>query len=134
MAMESINGFWNVTSIDSYYGEFITNGHNGLTTVRNEGNLGSFKFEQNGQVKYKFLRNDTIYQDPTNWVLKSGKELTVGFRATKYTVEVSTDYNFKVMFGDGSKNEMKDARKMELVHWPDKLSYGVGFVMTLSKQ
>lgn len=133
-ARESINGLWRVTTIESYYGEFTTHGHNGLDIVTNEGSLGSFEFEEDRQVKYKFLRNDTTYQDTASWVFTSTSERQVGFEVTKYGLDISSDYSFGVTFGDNTRNSAKDARQMTLIQWPEHAGYGVGIVILLSKQ
>ena len=133
-ANESIPGLWKVTSIKSFYGQFSDNGgHSGLDIKSEEGDLGYFYFTTGADVNYKFLRNDTTYENSANWNLQSRDERVSGFKVTKYTLEISNDFEFEVEFGDGSKNSQVRARQLELTQWPTEAGYGVGIIMQLSK-
>jgi hypothetical protein len=132
-ANESLLGFWKVTSIESFYGEFTANGHNGLNIVKNEGNLGNFDFSSSGEVRYKFLRNDTTYQDTTTWVLRSRTELNTGFKITKFSLDMLGMRKSEVEFGNNVQNSQKNAQLAKFINWPDKPGYGVGFIISLSK-
>lgn len=133
-AKESVIGEWKVTSIESLYGVFTTNGHNGLTPVNEAGNLGFFNFSESGELTYSFTRNDTLYQNTTEWKLHSTKE-RVGFNnVTKHKLDVAGFLNFEVMFGDGTKNSARNASEIELTNWPNSPGRGVAIILVLSKQ
>lgn len=108
-AKESLPGFWKVISIKSFYAQFSINGGNsGPNVISQEGDLGNFQFSENGVVSYMFLRNDTTYQDTTKWILQSRTERSSGFKVTKYSLDISSDLKFEVLFGNGAKNFTKE--------------------------
>ena len=134
-AKESVVGSWKVISIKSYYGQFSARGGSyGLNVISQAGDFGFFNFDDKGHADYKFVRNDTTYQNTAEWSLHSRNERVSGFRVIKYSLNISGDFEFDAAFGNGAKRSEVHARQLELTQWPNKSGYGVGIVMELEKQ
>lgn len=131
-AASSIKGDWEITAINSIYGDFSGNGFAPDTTIEESGELGTFMFNDD-MVEFNFTRNDTIYVGNGAWDIKA-KKVNSGFtKVTQFTLDIDTHFQFDVSFEDGTKNSEKKATSATFVEMPDD-GYGVLMELFLEKK
>ena len=113
-AVDSIEGFWQVTEIRSHYGRFSNGGYSFENTVREEGVIGSFSFSRD-MVEYTFTRNDTVYEGTSPWSLDHRKVQSGFSFEDRYTLVIGEEFVFDVTFGGGTRKSEKDAQSMTAV-------------------
>lgn len=113
-AIDSIEGFWQVTEIRSHYGQYAGGPLSIENTVLDTGIIGSFSFERDN-VEYNFTRNDTVYQGISPWKLNHRKVQNSFFLVSEFTLEIGEEFLFNVTFEDGTRNAERGARSMTIV-------------------
>lgn len=128
--IDRLIGRWNVIQINSYYGEFVENGHNGLDIVEETGDLGQFTFEDFDAMEYSFTRNDTIYVNSGSWGFQKDRFREIGFfKTTKLSITVPENQVFDVDF----RNSYGPENTIQLFMEPKNLGFGVAVELFLEK-
>lgn len=129
--IDSLRGTWQVTYIKSSYGEFFTNGFDTNEVLEEEGDLGTFIFNEK-TVDFDFIRNDTLYAGTALWKLDLEKVREGFFRSNAFTLTLEDNFDFEAQFGDATKNAEKNATALSLVDFPTQ-GFGVAIEMDLIK-
>lgn len=124
----SLNGSWQVTAIESIYG----NGSNDSDFVSEEGNLGQFIFG-NDSVYFEFTRNDTLYQGADRWHLHKTKVRDGFVKVPVFTLEIENNFSLTCEFDDGTRNSEKNATEITLLNEPEETGVGTWFMLFLDK-
>lgn len=132
-AINSLEGEWDVVSINSIYGEFLENGFSPDETISEEGQLGTFHFMES-TVEYEFERNDTTYSGNSPWSLEVSKVNNGFIKTNQFTLSIENHFLFDVTFGDATKNSEKNANEAKLVQSPTETGYGVQIEISLKKK
>ncbi|HCY82658.1 MAG TPA: hypothetical protein DHV22_14230 [Xanthomarina gelatinilytica] len=123
-------GRWKVVQVNSYYGEFVEIGHNGLDIVEETGDLGQFTFEDFETMEYSFTRNDTIYSNSGGWGYQQDRFREIGFfKTTKLSITVPENQVFDVDF----RNSYGPENTIQLFMEPKNLGFGVAVELFLEK-
>lgn len=118
-AEKSLNGEWNVTSINIQKGLFSNNTFQETESFNEPGQLGTFNFNEDN-VSFKFKLADLSYEDDTSWQLKYEK-INSGFvRVPDYKLSLGNGFLFDVSFEDATKNSEKNANKVTLTQIPNE--------------
>ena len=132
-AEKSIEGTWNVVEIISNYGDFSNNGFNPTETVSDVGELGTFTFTDNS-VDFNFTRNDTTYNGISSWNLDYEKVNSGFFKVPKFTLDISDQFLFDVIFEDNTKNAEKNATTVTFIENPTNDGFGIQIQLSLEKK
>ncbi|KQC30532.1 hypothetical protein [Flagellimonas eckloniae] len=128
---ESLIGTWKVTYIKSSYGEFFTNGAGSTEVLEEDGDLGTFIFNET-TVDFDFVRNDTLYAGSALWNLDLEKIRSGFFRENSFTLSIEENFIFDAQFGNATRNAEKNATTLSLFEFPME-GPGVAIEMELSK-
>lgn len=130
-ARESMVGNWNVVEIRSLYANFTENGFNPIETISEQGQFGTFNFEE-GVVDFTFTRNDTLFTGNSTWNLTMEKQQSGFFMENRYTLDIENEFIFDVAFGDRTQNSEKNAQEITFRNDPNP-GPGVAITMVLEK-
>lgn len=108
-AQRSLEGTWNVTAIESNYGDFSEAQVVIDSSAYEQGNLGTFRFGES-EFEFEFEGNDSLHQGSGKWLLNAQK-VNEGFvRVNQFTLILVDMIQFDVQFGDATKNAEKNAK------------------------
>jgi len=111
-AEKSLDGSWRVIKTYSAYGEKMELGTQTDEEFTEEGDLGSFTFND-ASVDYNYTRLDTLYEADSNWKL-SREKVNAGFtKAEQYKLNFDNK-NYICRFGDETKDAEKKATELTL--------------------
>jgi hypothetical protein len=130
-AQNSILGSWNVVEITSLYANFSDNGFTPIETISEQGQLGSFNFEEDS-VTFTFTRNDTLFTGSSTWNLTTEKRNQGFVRVTDFTLAIDNEFTFELVFEDDTINSEKDAQEITFTNNPNN-GNGVLINMVLEK-
>lgn len=136
-AERSLEGVWDITAIDSEYGEFTQSqfgsSFDSYDSISEYGLLGTFNFSET-TVDYEFIRNDTMYSGNETWNLELEKVNSGFTRVNEFTLNIENQFLFDVSFGDETKNAEKNATSLTFLESPSESGYAVRLQISLEKR
>ncbi len=131
--IDSLEGSWQVTTVESFYKIPQTDGSLEWSNVSEDGNLGRFEFAED-TVSFQFNRNDTLYQGAERWHLSKTRVNEGFFKVNLFTLQIGDTFTFECEFEDQTKNSEKNARYITLRTKPEETNEVVSFEMSLNKE
>lgn len=130
-AQNSMVGDWNVVEINSFYGEFTATGSRPIETIVEQGQLGTFNFDQDS-VTFTFTRNDTLFTGNSAWNLLTEEQRSGFFTELVFTLTIENEFIFDVGFEDRTRDSERNAQELTFMNNPNN-GPGVQITMILEK-